>query len=152
MTGYRSEHFRHKCGKDGCYIDQLPDWSDLIAECFPRRIRPTDIDGMVEINGHLLFLEEKGLGVGPDNGQRIALRRLAQRDGITVVLFRPAPPERPWDLEVLIYGEGEPQGWQPRTREQFKDWLRDWCAAAEVAAPDVEAAVVRLDSALKRAG
>lgn len=143
MTGYRSEHFRHKCDVRGCYIEQLPDWTDLIAECFPRRIRPTDIDGMVEINGHFLFLEEKGCGVGPDNGQRIALRRLSQRNGITVALFRPAPIG---GLEVLVFGQGEPQGWQHRTRDQFKDWLRDWCTAAAGAAPEREAAVVRIDA------
>lgn len=148
MTGYRSDHLRHRCDAGAhCYIDQLPDWTDIIAECFPRRIRPTDIDGMVEINGHFLFLEEKRCGAGPDPGQRIALLRLSKYEGVTVVFFRPARPDQPWDLEVLIYGQGEPRGFQPRTREWFKDWLRDWCATAEVAAPELEAAIVRIDAA-----
>lgn len=130
VTGYRSKYFRHTC-MDGCYYEQLPDWSDLIDECFPRRIRPTDIDGMVEINGHFLFLEEKRCGVGPDEGQRRALRKLSRRKGITTVFFRPALPGDADKLQVLIFDQCDPEGWQDRTRGWLKEWLADWCASAD---------------------
>jgi hypothetical protein len=129
MTGYRSHYFRWNCRNKGCYYEQLPDWDDLI-ECFPRKIRPTDIDGMVEINGHFLFLEEKGPGCTPDDGQRIALRRLSQYPDVTTVLFRPSI-RQPGDLECLVYGQGEPRGFQPRSRDSFKNWLRGWAAHAD---------------------
>ncbi len=127
VTGYSSRHFRHSCDRDGCYYQTLPCWDDLL-DCFPRRIRPTDIDGMVEIGGRFLFLEEKRQGKAPDEGQRRALLRLSQYDDITVVFLRPSTTS---DLEVLILGDGDPQGWQPQTREQFRAWLRRWAIAAD---------------------
>ena len=127
MTGYRSKFFRHDCA-DGCYVENLPSWDDLI-ECFPRRIRPTDIDGFVEINDHLLFLEEKCAGRGPDPGQRKALAALATRPRVTTVFFRPGSAS---ELEVLIFPN--PEGWKPVTRSWFKDWLRAWVTNAERAA------------------
>lgn len=126
MTGYRSSFFRHVCQVRGCYIESLPNWDEYI-ECFPRGIRPTDVDGFVEINGQLLFLEEKQEGKGPDEGQRRALAALAARDGVTVVYLRPKGEH----LEVLVLGNGSPKGWQAVTSDQFKDWLRWWCQQAE---------------------
>jgi hypothetical protein len=129
MTGYSSSFFRHKCADRGCYYAQLPCWDDII-DCFPRRIRPTDVDGLVEINGHFLFLEEKRAGVSPDEGQRRALLGLSRTPGFTVVFFRPGARS---ELEVLILGDGDPQGWQPMTRVAFLDWIRGWAEAADAA-------------------
>lgn len=128
MTGYRSRFFRHSCATSGCYVDSLPCWDDMI-QCFPRKIRPTDVDGFVEINGEFLFLEEKSAGVAPDNGQRIALRRLAGLPGVTVVFFRPNEPVS--DLETLVFDGSEPCGWQPCSTTQFHAWLRRWALAAD---------------------
>ncbi len=127
VTGYSSSHFRHSCDRNGCYYKSLPCWDDLI-DCFPRRIRPTDVDGMVEIGGRFLFLEEKRAGVAPDEGQRRALLRLSRQRDVTVVFFRPGKSS---ELEVLIFGQGDPQGFQPCTREEFRAWLRGWALAAD---------------------
>lgn len=128
VTGYRSKFFRYQCQPRGCYIAQLPSWDDII-ECFPRNIRPTDVDGFIEINGHFLFLEEKQAGVGlADEGQRRALRELAKHTDTTVVFFRPSGD----GMQVLVLGEGEPKGWQNVTRDEFKDWLRWWCKRADM--------------------
>lgn len=126
MTGYRSSFFRHDCSKRGCYVDQLPSWNDLI-EAFPRGIRPTDVDGMVEINGHVLFMEEKSEGKSLEPGQKYALDALASRPGITVLCMRPHLD----GMEVLILGMGEPKGWQHVTRQQLIDWLRWWATRAD---------------------
>lgn len=125
MSGYRSKFFRHHCPQHGCYVQQLPSWDDLI-ECFPRGIRPTDIDGMVEINDHFLFLEEKCAGKGPDEGQRRALQRLASRSGVMVVFFRPG---RASDLEVLTFPA--PSGWEPMTRADFHARITTWALTAD---------------------
>lgn len=131
MTGYGSSYFRHKCDDGNCYYEQLPNWDDLIA-CLPRDIRPTDVDGMVEINGHVLFLEEKRPGVMLHEGQRRALWSLSGRDNITTMFFRPRQALQPTtDLECLVFGNGPPQGWQPRSREWLKDWLAEWAAHAD---------------------
>jgi len=125
MTGYISKHFRHQCDDQGCYITQLPSWDDLLPS-FPRGIRPTDIDGMVEINDHVLFIEEKRAGVAPDEGQRRAMYALATRERVTVVFIRPG---RTTDLQVLIFPN--PDGWKEVGREWFKQWLTEWAESAD---------------------
>lgn len=132
MTGYRSPYFRHNCAASGCYYETLPDWGDLI-DCFPRGIRPTDVDGMVEINGNFLFLEQKGPGVPLIEAQRRALRTLSELPGITTMFIRPPGPRLhlPSDLECLIFGQGPAEGWQSRSREWLKDWLRTWSTEAD---------------------
>jgi hypothetical protein len=130
VTGYRSSYFRHDCaGEAGCYVRTLPSWDDLI-ECFPRGIRPTDVDGMVEINGHVLFLEQKQAGAHLQEGQRRAFLSLAEHDGVTVVVFRPG---RRSELEVLILDGTPPVGYQPVDRAWLTDWLRGWAQAADSA-------------------
>ncbi len=127
MSGYASSYFRHKCAVNGCYYEALPNWDDLIA-AFPRSIRPTDIDGMVEINGHFLFLEEKRQGQAPDAGQLRAFKALAQQPHTTVAFIRPS---RLGALEVLTWEDGEPSGWQARDRIWFTDWLHTWATRAD---------------------
>lgn len=127
VTGYRSSFFRHQCATLGCYIDSLPCWDDMI-ELFPRKIRPTDVDGFVEINGQFLFLEEKVRGKGPEEGQRKALKLLATLPGVTVAFFRPGKVA---DYEVLIFDGSEPQGWRECSRNQWYAWLRKWAQTAD---------------------
>jgi hypothetical protein len=131
VTGYRSRFFRHSCAVDGCYYDSLPCWDDLI-DCLPRpAMRPTDVDGLLEINGRVLFLEEKRRGVSLEVGQRRALQRLAQAPDTTVVCFRPG---RTTDLDVLKFDQANPAGtsWQPTTRAQFLARLRAWAQTADI--------------------
>lgn len=130
MTGYRHSAFRHKCERDGCYIDQLPSWDD-IADCFPRGIRPTDIDGMVEINGKFLFMEEKRQGAAPESGQRLALKRLSMNPNTTVALFRPALRS---PFELLVFRNGVGSGWEPATRADLLEFFRHWADMADRAA------------------
>lgn len=127
MTGYRSEHFRHQCSRDGCYVEQLPDWGEVI-ECFPRKIRPTDIDGMVEINNHFLFLEEKRCGASIEYGQLLAFKRLSSLPNATVVIFRPGTES---ELEVQVLAAGKGNGFEPSTWSEFFSRIRRWSINAE---------------------
>lgn len=127
MTGYRSSFFRHSCEQRGCYIDGLPCWDDLI-EAMPRSIRPTDVDGFIEINGQFLFLEEKGAGKHLEEGQRKALRALTTWPGHTVLCFR---PKTGGDHEFLVFKDGEGSGWRECSRSQLKAWIRNWCVRAD---------------------
>lgn len=128
MTGYRSSFFRHDCkGEKGCYIQGLPSWDDIIA-VLPRGIRPTDIDGMVEINDHFLFIEEKSAGKPIDAGQAVALKRLSRRERVTILCLRPAPCS---EVEVLVLRDGAGTGWQPRSRQQLLDWISEWARDAD---------------------
>lgn len=121
VTGYKSRHFRHDCGRRGCYIDQLPSWDELI-DVLPRGIRPTDVDGVIEINHHFLFLEEKGAGVGLNNtGQRVLLQRLAELPRVRVVVFRPAA----CGLQTITFPD--PHGWVDRSVPEFLGYVSEWC-------------------------
>lgn len=127
MTGYRSSFFRHQCAALGCYVDSLPCWDEMI-QLFPRKIRPTDVDGFVEINGQFLFLEEKVRGASPHEGQRRALKLLATLPGVTVVFFRPGATT---DYEVLVFDGGEVEGWRKCSKNQWHAWLRRWIRDAD---------------------
>lgn len=128
MPGFRSKFFRHKCQAKGCYVAGLPCWDELI-ECFPRGIKPTDVDGYVEINGRVLFLEEKGAGVFFEQpGQFPAMKLLASLPGVTVVYFRPGATT---DYEVLVLDGTDQREVRKVTKGQFFGWLRNWVTAAE---------------------
>lgn len=127
MTGYRSLHFRHDCKTRGCIIESLPYWDDLIA-AFPRNIRPTDIDAMVEINGHFLFIEQKSAGVALENGQRRALLALSEQPNTTVLIMRPVN-DAGSVLEILMYPN--PTGYLTVPRESVISWLHAWAQNAE---------------------
>ena len=83
---------RWDCTKSGCYKDKcIPDWGFLDG-AFPRGIRPTDVDGAVEIDGRFLFLEWKNIsssGSGSlGTGQRIFFEQLTKLSPrITVFLL-----------------------------------------------------------------
>lgn len=134
VTGYRSASFRHDCSIKGCYYETLPCWDEM-NERFPHNIIPTDVDGMVEINDHILVLEEKRAGVGLKRGQRRAFEALSRRERVTVLFFRPVK-DKPGLIEVLVYdGESEPLGFQPWTRDYFLDWVEAWAMRADLRAP-----------------
>lgn len=129
---YNGDHLQHKCEPDGCFITRYSgsSWND-IAACFPRNIEPTDIDGMVEINGHFLFLEEKGEKVGfTREGQRRALLELSRQPQTTVLIFRPGGT-RGWQVLKLENGQGT--GFRDCSRSQLLHWIQRWARDANTA-------------------
>jgi hypothetical protein len=136
MTGYRSRFLRHDCDAGGnCFIEKLPSWDALLDGAdFPRGIIPMDIDGFVEINGHYLFLEQKGPGVILcQPGQGHALRSLARLLRVTVAFFRPAGDDA---YDVIWNTTGDPTAIVRASQDQLAAMLHAWAlnADAEVAA------------------
>lgn len=68
------------------YRDAAWDWS-ILGGCFGGRIRPSDIDGIVERNGRFLVLEAKPRGYTFNGGQAILFKRLAQQPNFTVLVL-----------------------------------------------------------------
>jgi hypothetical protein len=64
---------------------------DVLEGCFPRGITPTDLDGMVEVNGRFLVFETKLPGTEMPEGQERALRALVAT-GLFTVLFLQGKP------------------------------------------------------------
>lgn len=135
MTGFRSKHFREVCSEKGCYIERLPWWDDLI-DCFPGKVMPTDIDAVVEMNGHFLFLEEKRAGNTMPEGQARLFRELSKLAPVAVICFRPVAGES-GDMEVLHLDGGRRNGWERCSRDELRRRLREW--SREVAPEKVAA-------------
>lgn len=125
-----SSRFRYDCAQRGCYNAALPNWDDILTGVFPRNIWPTDIDGMVEVNDHFLFMEQKGSGVSLTDGQRMAFRRLSSRARITVLFLRPGATK---DYNALVYDDQPARGWEPCSKHQLRAWLTRWARNAEAA-------------------
>ena len=124
MSPYRSSAFRHDCAVNGCYVSTFPDW-EWMRGCFPRVIMPSDVDGLVEINGHFLAIEAKGAGVSIPQPQRWAFKALAAEEAFTVLFIRDTPD--PELFEFLVYdGVSEPAGFQQATKGELILWLTTW--------------------------
>ncbi len=61
------------------------DW-EFENDCFPRKIRPTDIDGFTEINGYPLIQEHKSQNQEIPYGQEEAYKRICARNNNFLVL------------------------------------------------------------------
>lgn len=62
------------------------DWT-FLNDAFPDRITVSDLDGMVEMSGHFLFIEVKALGAKKPTGQRICLERLALTSPYITIIY-----------------------------------------------------------------
>lgn len=133
MSGYRSDRLRHRCSRSGCFLDQQSDWTELAA-AFPRGIRPTDVDAMVEMGGNFLFLEGKKFGAGFDSeGQRRALKALSRKGSVTVVCVRdgkPGPVQTEYEILVFRNGDCE-KGWQKLAKSDLVQYLSSWAERAD---------------------
>lgn len=123
------------------------DWDAAgYSSAFPRKISPTDIDGMVEVGGRFLFIEQKeyhpdmGAPMFMPKGQRMALERLAALPKVTVLYIAGEKSEHaPWWM--LNMGTG--RIWDLRNEQDvdarrtiLRSWLLVWSderAAAAVA-------------------
>lgn len=98
---------QYKCdtAQGKCYVKKhMPDW-DILRGCFPRNIRPTDIDGAVEINGHILFLEWKGKGASLTHGQQIMFCMMTKHAPKQQVLIIYGEPGHPEEFQVIQSGK-----------------------------------------------
>ena len=96
---------RHKCSVGGCYKERyLPDWG-ILDGCFPRGIKPSDIDGVVEINGYMLFLEWKTPGGKVSVGQRRMFERQTQYATRQQVLIIYGDLGKPTRIELIQNGK-----------------------------------------------
>ena len=76
--------FNHQCEGEGCWITKNAAPFGALEDCFGGKIRPTDIDGIVERNGRFLIFEWKRDGVETPVGQKILFERLTMHGDITV--------------------------------------------------------------------
>lgn len=108
------------------YLDSAWNW-DFLKGCFPNpRVRFSDIDGTVEVNGYFLYLECKAPGVEMPVGQAIAFERRIE-DGRSTVIYVWGEPELPEAFQVL----GAMKEPQPCDVDQLVNTIREWSAWAD---------------------
>lgn len=96
------------------------DWGKVLG--MSGKVYPTDIDGMLERNGHFLFMEWKRPGVKIPQGQDIAYKKLAALPNMKVLYIWGSYDT--WQITHLLdVGKGEKLG---ATNETFRQYLRDW--------------------------
>lgn len=117
---------RHDCAVKGCRL--LNRWDPASLDgLLPRGSSFGDLDGWAEINNRFLFIEHKGEGVVPDNGQRTALLRLAKLPGCSVWLIR----DKGTGLEVRDMARPE-AGLRNITSDELRALVADWGSGADV--------------------
>ena len=117
---------RHNCETGGCYIKvQTPDWG-FSDNAFSKKIRVSDIDGSVEVNGCLLLLEWKGSGVPLTMGQEIMFKKATIKNrGITVFIINGnAETTTVEHLKIICVGEikEDIDIDNDGLNEKFKEW------------------------------
>ncbi len=118
---------RHDCkGGRKCYLKSLPDWG-FLKDCFPRKIEPTDLDGLVEINGRALILEWKRTGARMTDGQRYALEGLTRGGKDDIVVFVIYGDCLTMTAEVIQeVRHGEVREKIPCTNELVRERAKEW--------------------------
>jgi hypothetical protein len=83
------------------FDNALWNW-DILNGCFGTgKIKPTDIDGLVERNGQFLLIEAKGPGVPVKMAQDIVHRNLISLKCFTVIVIW-GNPGRPIEIKINI--------------------------------------------------
>ena len=108
------------------------DWDFLFAAFYGTKIKPMDIDAVIERNGHFLIFETKAEGKGVDAGQRITLTRLWREGNKTIFLLMGKTPRT--IAGYALYGEWEKRkdievGERPMVKANYLDvcWrCRQW--------------------------
>lgn len=101
------------------YRDAAWDWG-ILDGCFGKgKIRPSDIDGVVERNGHFLFIEAKPPSKELSTGQSILFERLAAKPDITVLILW-GEKEKPEEMWVVGFEK------QTCTLQGVRRFCRSW--------------------------
>jgi hypothetical protein len=86
------------------FAERLWDW-EFLNDCWEGRIRPTDIDGVVERNGYFLFLEGKPLRGKLGDGQKILFKMLTKEFKKSSVFILYGEPGYPKEYQQIIGGK-----------------------------------------------
>jgi hypothetical protein len=106
------------------FAEHLWDWG-FLNSALPGKIRPMDIDGIVERNGHFLVLEGKSLGASMSTGQRITLENLSEKPKVHVLILYGEPKSSKPEKMRLLDHHSEPVSCDPEmVRKVVKSWVK----------------------------
>jgi len=106
------------------FMGALWDWG-FLDECFNKtKIKVSDVDGIVERNGHVLFIEAKPPGKEVSVGQSIMFSALAQ-SGFTVLVIW-GETNKPKEFMFWKPYQVLPSKKMAATEETIKSFVRHW--------------------------
>lgn len=111
------------------YMAGIWDWA-ILDGCFgSTRIKPTDIDGLVERNEHFLFLETKSIGAQIPVGQERAFKALVKVAKATVIVVWGSQNN---PVAYKFYNSQFPDGYMDNnaTLQQFRNLVKAWFSVA----------------------
>ena len=114
------------CEKSGCWIKRNAAPFELFEDCFGGKIRPTDIDGAVERNGHFLIFEWKRNGADIPTGQRIFFEKLSSKPGITVFVVWHDTATPSAITKAGMFKDGRWKGEKKTDLEGVRKACREW--------------------------
>jgi hypothetical protein len=120
---------RWDCEKQGCFNRLKRPKIEVFAECFPGRINFGDVDGVVEINGHFLYLEWKPAATSLSVGQRLLIERRT-RDGVSTYLIIAGNAETMEVERYAVAWNGKIGEWKVATLDDVKERIKNWVAMA----------------------
>jgi hypothetical protein len=102
IPGYNP--MRWDCQKQGCFNKKKRPKIEVFSECFPGKVSFGDVDGLVEINNHFLFLEWKEFERPLPMGQRLTYERITQDKRFAVFVVCGDPESMDVNSIQLCYG------------------------------------------------
>lgn len=131
---------RGACSPGGCFLDCQPYWN-WEAGVFPRGIISMDVDKLVEVNGHHLYVEEKTHGAPTEPAQLQCLVSAARKPNSTLIVVWSNGPDtdtHAWEVFTSENWNGEnPEnslvGWShpDGSRGQYARLLSTWKSLSE---------------------
>jgi hypothetical protein len=121
---------RWDCERQGCFNKLKRPKIEVFAGCFPGRINFGDVDGVVEINGHFLYLEWKPSTTALPTGQRILIEKRT-RDGVSTYLIVAGNAETMEVEKYAVAWKGKIGEWEDATLDDVKERIKSWTAMAQ---------------------
>lgn len=112
------------------FTEALWDWA-ILDGCFgSSRIKPTDIDGLVEVNDHFLLIEAKGEHARITKGQQYTFEALQATGRFTIIIIN-GENNQPYSMQVL-YPNGATSQLQQAGVAELRSVVARWYRYARV--------------------
>ncbi len=127
MMDHGRNPMRWNCETKGCFNKKRRPKIEEFAECLPGRIAFSDVDAIVEVNDHFLWLEWKSYEGPLPTGQRIMFERMTHgeegRFSVLVIVGNAETMQVEASAWVL---HGKVGARQPSDLEDVKERIRRW--------------------------
>lgn len=129
MNGYNP--MRWNCDSDGCYNLKCRPKIEVFHGCFKGKISMGDVDGIVEINGHILIMEWKSRPGTLPTGQRLLLSRITKISPLITAIIVVGDPEEMRVESVSVCSGGRIHEPEPIDLDGLKSRMKAWAVRAQ---------------------